>query len=79
MLPALTLSLGLIYTLGPTAIVGAIPALEQRNIEQNLRWILERELARKPTASPEAVAVYADAGAWHLGVKSLVAAIENDG
>ena len=47
------------------------------NLEQNLRWIIERE--RAGTGRTARVAVFADAGVWHLGVRSIVAALEAEG
>lgn len=48
------------------------------DLELNLRWILARERAVSGGARPR-VGVYADAGAWHVGARSLVAALEGAG
>ena len=49
------------------------------NLERNLRWMLERERASSPTASNALVGVYADAGVWHVGAKSIVDLLEGEG
>jgi glutamine amidotransferase-like uncharacterized protein len=58
----------------------------RQNLESNLRWMIARQCAEseasaaKTNAGPPAqVAVFADAGAWHLGTQSVVHALETDG
>jgi glutamine amidotransferase-like uncharacterized protein len=54
------------------------------NLELNLRWMLDRE---RPSAaggstrsvSPARVGVFADAGVWHLGARSIVDSLEKSG
>lgn len=56
--------------------------LDRINLEQNLRWQLQRErdratrLAEKGSSIQEHVAVFADAGVWHVGARSIVEALE---
>lgn len=52
-------------------------ALAGDDLEQNLGWIRARE--RTATGTRPRVGVYADAGAWHLGARSLVEALEGEG
>lgn len=49
---------------------------DHRNLELNLRWILQRE--RQAAARKAKVAVFADAGVWHVGARSIVAALEQE-
>lgn len=57
------------------------------NLERNLRWMLVRERAAgratKPATGADAAApvvgLYADAGAWHEGVRATAAALESEG
>ncbi len=48
-----------------------------QNLERNLRWIVLRE-GRAP-AAPARVAVFGDAGVWHLGARSIVESLEREG
>jgi glutamine amidotransferase-like uncharacterized protein len=50
---------------------------DAHNLEKNLRWILARERAEPATRA--VVGVYADLGAWHTGVRSVVDALEKAG
>jgi putative intracellular protease/amidase len=52
---------------------------DHRNHARNLRWILARERARTPGDPAPRVGVLADAGAWHVGARSIVDALERDG
>jgi glutamine amidotransferase-like uncharacterized protein len=54
---------------------------ERVNLERNLRWMLERERAanKEGTARPRRVGVYADAGVWHVGLRSVVELLETEG
>ena len=62
---------------GPTQPVPAnLLDVERINLERNLRWILERERRTLPRAK---VGVYADAGVWHPGARSIVEALEGVG
>src|SRR5262249_38814727 len=47
------------------------------NLERNLRWILAREPAGRP--SNPRVGVFADAGVWRDGARSIVEALEGAG
>jgi glutamine amidotransferase-like uncharacterized protein len=61
-------------------VPGALSEYDRVNLEQNLRWMVARERSLRDTnAKPlrERVAVYADAGAWHLGTRSIVELLEN--
>ena len=56
----------------------AVPASAQEaDLERNLRWMLQRE--RRKDAPKARVGVFADAGAWHVGARSLVELLEKDG
>jgi glutamine amidotransferase-like uncharacterized protein len=68
----------------PTPVAEKLTEVDRINLEINLRWLLERErdrLARqlkangKP-ATMERVGVFADAGVWHVGAKSIVDSLE---
>jgi glutamine amidotransferase-like uncharacterized protein len=48
------------------------------NLERNLRWILARERAARVGDRPR-VGVFADAGVWHVGARSIVDALEGNG
>ncbi len=48
---------------------------ERQNLERNLTWIIARLSAKRHAK----VAVYADAGVWHLGAKSVVESLEKVG
>lgn len=91
-----TLSLGLVVGVGREASRGspawaapeprpgeAMTVLDHQQLEQNLRWVLERErasAARPPRAGAGArVGVFADAGAWHPSARGLVDALEAAG
>ena len=52
---------------------------DHENLERNLRWILERERAAAVPSKNARVGVFADAGAWHSGARSIVTALESDG
>ena len=45
------------------------------NLERNLRWILARERLAKVGDGPR-VGVFADAGVWNVGARSIVGALE---
>ncbi len=49
---------------------------DRRNLELNLRWIVTR-LRNTENHKPATVGVYADAGVWHLGARSIVEALES--
>jgi glutamine amidotransferase-like uncharacterized protein len=53
------------------------------NLERNLRWILSREHAARVRGEARAgevrVGVFADAGVWHTGARSIVEALESRG
>ena len=53
------------------------------NLERNLRWILARERSRGVIKDSQAgrlrVGVFADAGVWHVGARSIVEALEKQG
>ncbi|MHC4403571.1 MAG: BPL-N domain-containing protein [Planctomycetota bacterium] len=49
---------------------------DRRNLQLNLRWIIAR-LRSTDNHKPAAVGVYADAGAWHVGARSIVKALES--
>jgi glutamine amidotransferase-like uncharacterized protein len=53
------------------------------NLERNLRWILARERAARAGEEPQParprVGVFADAGVWHPGARSIVDALEEKG
>ncbi len=49
---------------------------DRRNLELNLRWIITR-LRSTDKHEPATVGVYADAGAWHVGARSIVKALED--
>lgn len=57
--------------------VAGLTEWDRVNLERNLRWTLARARA-KPTA-PVRVGVFADAGVWHPGARSIVDALEADG
>ena len=59
------------------ASVKGMTEWDHQNLERNLRWMLSRE--RRPATEPAQVAVYADAGVWHVGARSIVEALERDG
>lgn len=46
---------------------------DRRNLELNLRWIITR-LRSTNEHKPATVGVYADAGTWYVGAKSIVEA-----
>lgn len=50
---------------------------DHRNLERNLRWMLHRE--QLPNSAKPRVAVFADAGVWHVGARSIVDALEGEG
>ena len=50
-------------------------AYDHANRERNLRWILNRERAR-PSNRKVRACVFADAGVWHIGAKSIVDSLE---
>lgn len=47
------------------------------NLERNLRWIIARERAARPVVAR--IGVFADAGVWHVGARSIVEALEAQG
>lgn len=56
------------------------------NLERNLRWMLARERApriveagQSAAAGKRRVGVFADAGVWHVGARSIVDALEEKG
>jgi glutamine amidotransferase-like uncharacterized protein len=51
------------------------------NLERNLRWIIARERARPrgEARGGARVGVFADAGVWHVGARSIVDALESRG
>ncbi|MDB5387716.1 MAG: hypothetical protein JWM11_3362 [Planctomycetaceae bacterium] len=59
------------------APVAGMTEWDHHNLERNLRWILSRE--RQLLPAPAKVAVFADAGVWHVGVRSIVEALETEG
>lgn len=63
-----------------TAQTSTVADYERDNTERNLRWMLERE--RRASGEKERtarrVAVYADAGVWHPGARSVVEALERE-
>jgi glutamine amidotransferase-like uncharacterized protein len=72
---------------GPVEVVQAAGMTEwdRINLERNLRWILARERARaraveggEPNDAAR-VGVFADAGVWHTGARSIVEALEGKG
>ena len=67
----------------PQAAEPVLPPLAQANLERNLRWMLERERreAKLPEKErkPARVGVWADAGVWHPGARSIVASLEAEG
>ncbi len=70
---AVVLAAGLLLTPGP---VPGLLVADHAELEQNLRWMLARERATRP---PARVGVFADAGVWHLGARSLVEGLEAAG
>lgn len=56
--------------------IAALTDWDHRNLERNLRWMLQRE--RQPAAGKAKVAVFADAGVWHAGARSIVDALEQE-
>lgn len=58
-----------------------IPLRYRQELEMNLQWMVAREQKRtRRESTPEPiVGVYADAGVWHLGAKSIVFALEGEG
>lgn len=50
--------------------------LDRINLEHNLRWMLDRERQQPKRNATVRVGVYADAGVWHIGAKSLVELLE---
>lgn len=68
---------------GITAETGNVPGFvseyDRINLEKNLRWILERERKIASGKEPKPrLAVFADAGVWHVGACSIVEALENE-
>ncbi len=64
------------------AVLDDLTIADHRNLEANLRWILSRERverAREGRRARPRVAVLADVGAWHLGARSVVEALESAG
>ena len=54
------------------------PRPADADLELNLRWMLDRARAAKPDAAAARVGVWADAGVWHVGARSVVAALETE-
>ena len=57
--------------------VPGLTEVDRINLERNLRWILARERAGTPANAR--VGVFADAGVWHIGARSIVDALEGAG
>ncbi len=62
----------------PTVEIAAMTTAARVDLESNLRWMLARARSGKDVGAAE-VGVYADAGAWPLGARSVVAALESSG
>ena len=68
----------------PAALLAMTP-LDRQNLEGNLRWMLARERAARAKdaglhkALPPRVGVFADAGCWNVGARSVVEALEKAG
>ena len=78
MTPVVAVTAFWLATFTGTAVVPApLGEWDRINLEQNLRWILARERAA-PAVKPR-VGVFADAGVWHVGAKSIVDALEAKG
>jgi glutamine amidotransferase-like uncharacterized protein len=66
----------------PVAVVEAqgMTEWDRVNLERNLRWVLARERADRVRPEPRLpgrpVGVFADAGVWHVGARSIVEALE---
>lgn len=60
----------------PVPIAG-MSEWHRQNLERNLRWMLTRE-SRRPAAPAARVAVFIDAGVWHLGARSIVESLERE-
>ncbi len=58
-----------------------VPLVYRQELEANLLWMIDREQrgVHNRNRSQPVVGVYADAGTWHLGAKSLVYALEREG
>ncbi len=74
----LSLSVTSLQSEEPTTVQGYLSEYDRTNLEQNLRWILERERTTPKDAPKSRIAVYVDAGVWHLGAKSIVEALEKE-
>src|SRR5262245_32610990 len=66
-------------------VLGVLTEYDRVNLEKNLRWVLARERKLRDTeksvdrpARRPLVAVFADAGVWHVGACSIVEALENE-
>lgn len=59
------------------APVKGMTALDRQDLERNLRWMLQR--ARAGKGAKARVGVYADAGVWYRGARSVVDALEQEG
>lgn len=74
MTAAVALAAWLAVAPGP---VPGLAAADRAELEKNLRWMLARERTRDRPAAR--VGVFADAGVWHLGARSVVNALEEAG
>ncbi|MBE3095716.1 MAG: hypothetical protein IMZ44_01140 [Planctomycetes bacterium] len=55
-------------------------AQDRQNLELNLRWVISRlRETDRQNQQRAVVGVYADAGAWHVGARSVVQALEAAG
>lgn len=68
----------------PAPLAATMTEYDRINLETNLRWVVQRERDRaaqqshpseKPVAK-ERVGVFADAGVWHVGARSIVEVLE---
>ena len=63
------------------AVEGSMTEIDRINLERNLRWVLSREqkLNRDRSsglANAARIGVFADAGVWHAGARSIVDSLE---
>lgn len=61
------------------AVAASLTEWERVNLERNLRWIIKRERTPRQQLVRPRVGVFADAGVWHVGARSIVEALEGRG
>ena len=80
-----SLLLAILFAFTPTMLSASDPVpaamteADRINLERNLRWMIERERRGLSSSSKPRVGVYADAGVWHVGAKSIVELLEAEG